>query len=111
MPVRPLVDVILYWFCSVFGGLFAAVATMALVVRAIEQVELDHIDLVTVDRLPRRARGRTWRERSLRVGLLGYSGNGKGIDFPMENASGMPINIQDRTSIALACTAPGTSTT
>jgi len=38
-----------------------------------------------------------WRERSLRVGLLGYSGNGKGVDFPMEDASGMPVNIQDRT--------------
>ncbi|HVT03175.1 MAG TPA: hypothetical protein VHL58_07320 [Thermoanaerobaculia bacterium] len=38
-----------------------------------------------------------WRERSVRVGLLGYSGNGKGIDFPMQDASGMPINIQDRT--------------
>ena len=38
-----------------------------------------------------------WRERSLRVGLLGYSGNGKGIDFPMQDPSGMPVNIQDRT--------------
>ena len=38
-----------------------------------------------------------WRERSLRVGILGYSGNGKGIDFPMQDASGMPVNIQDRT--------------
>jgi hypothetical protein len=38
-----------------------------------------------------------WRERSLRVGLLGYSGNGKGVDFPMEDESGAPINIQDRT--------------
>lgn len=38
-----------------------------------------------------------WRERSLRVGLLGYSGNGEGIDFPMEDASGMPVSIQDRT--------------
>ena len=48
MPVRPLVDVLLYWFCSVFGGLFAAVSTMALVVRALEQVAFDRIEMMTV---------------------------------------------------------------
>lgn len=37
-----------------------------------------------------------WRERSFRVGVLGYSGNGKGLDFAMENDAGEPINIQDR---------------
>jgi hypothetical protein len=35
-----------------------------------------------------------WRERSLRVGLLGYSGNGKGFDVPFEDEE---VNIQDRT--------------
>jgi hypothetical protein len=34
-----------------------------------------------------------WRERSLRVGVLGYSGNGKGFDFPFEDEQ---VNIQDR---------------
>ncbi len=34
-----------------------------------------------------------WRERSLRVGVLGYSGNGKGFDFPFEDEE---VNIQDR---------------
>ncbi len=48
LPVRPLVDVLLYWFCSVFGGLFAAVSTMALVVRVIEQVEFDRVEMLTV---------------------------------------------------------------
>jgi hypothetical protein len=48
MPVQPLVDVFLYWFCSVFGGLFTAVASMALVVRAVEQVAFDRIEMVTV---------------------------------------------------------------
>jgi hypothetical protein len=48
LPVRPLVDVLLYWFGSVFGGLFAAVATMALVVRVIEQVEFDRMEMMTV---------------------------------------------------------------
>jgi len=37
-----------------------------------------------------------WRERSFRIGVLGYSGDGKGVDFAMEDESGMPINIQDR---------------
>jgi hypothetical protein len=35
-----------------------------------------------------------WRERSLRVGVLGYSGNGKGFDFPFEDEM---VTIQDRT--------------
>ncbi|HSP17088.1 MAG TPA: hypothetical protein VLV78_20250 [Thermoanaerobaculia bacterium] len=48
MPVRPLVDVILYWFCSVFGGLFTAVASMALVVRMIQKVEFDRVEALTV---------------------------------------------------------------
>jgi hypothetical protein len=34
-----------------------------------------------------------WRERSVRVGVLGYSGNGKGFDFPFEDEQ---VNIQDR---------------
>ena len=35
-----------------------------------------------------------WRERSLRVGLLGYEGNGKGVDFPFVTDG---VNVQDRT--------------
>jgi hypothetical protein len=38
-----------------------------------------------------------WRERSLRVGLLGYQGNGKGIDFPLTDENGAELNVQDRT--------------
>jgi hypothetical protein len=37
-----------------------------------------------------------WRERSLRVGLLGYSGNGKGVDFPLTDENGVDVNVQDR---------------
>lgn len=37
-----------------------------------------------------------WRERSLRVGLLGYHGNGTGIDFPVTDDNGEAVNIQDR---------------
>jgi hypothetical protein len=38
-----------------------------------------------------------WRERSLRVGLLGYHGNGTGIDFPVTDDNGVTLNVQDRT--------------
>ena len=37
-----------------------------------------------------------WRERSLRVGILGYHGNGKGVDFPITDENGVEFNIQDR---------------
>lgn len=37
-----------------------------------------------------------WRERSLRVGLLGYHGNGTGIDFPLADENGVVVNVQDR---------------
>lgn len=36
-----------------------------------------------------------WRERSLRVGLLGYHGNGTGVDFPFDE-EGELVNVQDR---------------
>ena len=48
IPVRPLVDVLLYWFCSVFGGLFGSIAAMSLVVRAVEHVAFDRIELLTI---------------------------------------------------------------
>jgi hypothetical protein len=37
-----------------------------------------------------------WRERSLRVGLLGYRGSGKGTDFPFTDDAGTDFNVQDR---------------
>jgi hypothetical protein len=37
-----------------------------------------------------------WRERSLRVGLLGYHGNGTGVDFPLTDDNGADVNVQDR---------------
>ena len=40
-----------------------------------------------------------WRERSLRVGLLGYHGIGKGVDFPLTDDNGVPFNVQDRTFV------------
>jgi hypothetical protein len=36
-----------------------------------------------------------WRERSLRVGVLGYHGSGKGTDFPFTDSDGIAFNVQD----------------
>ena len=30
VPIEPMIDVLLYWCCSILGGLFAAVGGMAL---------------------------------------------------------------------------------
>jgi hypothetical protein len=38
-----------------------------------------------------------WRERSLRVGVLGYHGNGSRVDFPFSDENGVELNVQDRT--------------
>ena len=38
-----------------------------------------------------------WRERSFRVGVLGYHGNGRGVDFPITDDTGATVNVQDRT--------------
>lgn len=37
-----------------------------------------------------------WRERSFRVGVLGYSGNGANVDFPVTDGNGVDFNMQDR---------------
>ncbi len=39
---------------------------------------------------------RNWREKSLRVGVLGYTGDGSGIDFAVTDAAGNPFKMQDR---------------
>ena len=37
-----------------------------------------------------------WRENSLRVGVLGYTGNGKDVNFDITDDSGNPFKMQDR---------------
>jgi hypothetical protein len=37
-----------------------------------------------------------WRERSIRVGVLGYHGSGKGTDFMVTDEANTEFNIQDR---------------
>ena len=39
---------------------------------------------------------RNWRESSLRVGVLGYTGDGSKIDFEITDAAGNPFKMQDR---------------
>jgi hypothetical protein len=36
-----------------------------------------------------------WRERSFRVGVLGYHGSGRGTDFPFTDDAGNTLNVQD----------------
>ncbi|HWR97201.1 MAG TPA: hypothetical protein VN317_02180 [Candidatus Methanoperedens sp.] len=36
-----------------------------------------------------------WRENSLRVGVLGYTGDGSEIDFAITDAEGNPFKMED----------------
>lgn len=38
-----------------------------------------------------------WRERSVRVGVLGYHGSGKGTPFTFTDDNGAELNVEDRT--------------
>jgi hypothetical protein len=38
---------------------------------------------------------KNWRENSLRVGVLGYTGDGSGVDFAVADAEGNPFKMQD----------------
>ncbi|HSD71571.1 MAG TPA: hypothetical protein VLE54_02215 [Thermoanaerobaculia bacterium] len=37
-----------------------------------------------------------WREKSLRIGVLGYTGNGKDVNFDVTDDEGNPFKMQDR---------------
>ena len=45
IPVRPLVDVMLYWFCTAFGGLFGSIGAVAFLASAIEGVTFERDEL------------------------------------------------------------------
>lgn len=45
IPVRPLVDVMLYWFCTAFGGLFGGIGAVAFLASAIEGVRFERDEL------------------------------------------------------------------
>jgi hypothetical protein len=38
-----------------------------------------------------------WREKSFRVGVFGYNGDGRGFDVPVTDDAGNQFNVQDRT--------------
>jgi hypothetical protein len=48
MPMRPLVDVMLYWFCTAFGGLFGSIAIVAFLANAIEGVRFERDELLVI---------------------------------------------------------------
>lgn len=45
MPVRPLLDVMLYWLCTAFGGLFGSIGAVALLANAMEGVRFERNEL------------------------------------------------------------------
>lgn len=45
IPVRPLIDVMLYWFCSAFGGLFGSIGAVAFLASAIEGVRFERDEM------------------------------------------------------------------
>ncbi len=45
MPVRPLLDVMLYWLCTAFGGLFGSIGAVAFLANAIEGVRFERDEL------------------------------------------------------------------
>jgi hypothetical protein len=48
MPVRPLVDVLLYWICTAFGGLFGSIGIVAFIASQVEDVSFERIDLIVI---------------------------------------------------------------
>ena len=51
MPVAPLVDVMLYWICSTFGGLFASAGLVALLGAYFAGVQFERIEVVILSGL------------------------------------------------------------
>ena len=45
MPLRPLLDVMLYWLCTAFGGLFGSIGAVAFLASAIEGVRFERNEL------------------------------------------------------------------
>ena len=43
-----MIDVVLYWFCATFGGLFGSVGAVALIMSAAEGVQLDRLEMAVL---------------------------------------------------------------
>src|SRR6478672_6838617 len=48
MPVQPLVDTLLYWLCTAFGGLFGSIGLVALLANLIEDVTFERVELIVI---------------------------------------------------------------
>ena len=48
MPVQPLVDTLLYWLCTAFGGLFVSIGLVALLANLIEDVTFEPTELIVI---------------------------------------------------------------
>ena len=48
MPVGPLVDVLLYWVCTAFGGLFGSIGIVAFLAHVLEDVKFETVDLAVI---------------------------------------------------------------
>ncbi len=48
IPVRPLIDVLLYWCCTTFGGLFASAGITALLAYELADIPFDRGEIVVM---------------------------------------------------------------
>ncbi len=48
IPVRPLIDVMLYWCCTTFGGLFASIGLTALMANQFEDIPFDRGEIMVM---------------------------------------------------------------
>lgn len=48
IPVRPLVDIFLYWICGTFGGLCGSAGVVAFLISAYTGVELEPVEVVVL---------------------------------------------------------------
>ncbi len=46
IPVRPMIDVMLYWCCTTFGGLFASVGIVALLANQFMDVPFERNEII-----------------------------------------------------------------
>ena len=48
IPVRPLIDVLLYWCCATFGGLFASAGLVALGANQVFDVSFEPVEIAVM---------------------------------------------------------------
>ena len=48
IPVRPLIDILLYWCCATFGGLFASAGIVALIANQFLDVQFERNEVIVM---------------------------------------------------------------